>query len=247
MANELDAEVAAFRTRPLDGAPYTYVGSVRRRSRPVEPLASLGAEPFGLTDRSSSTPLGRGAPAHTGWADRQEQFGSGQPNLSSGHVPERARPVGHSRTDRIRVIADSTFGPHRSDSDEILRWLPILGPTSSTLAFVFARHAARSESCWPTAYESVHRGELPALGFGRRLVVTRHTLETLVGLNQPPATNDRSNRPRQPRRTRWVRVADSRIEHGHTGWAGPSRRTSTDLRIRRFGLTLTPAERSSKS
>jgi hypothetical protein len=29
-------------------------------------------------------------------------------------------------------------------------WLPILGPTASALAFIFARHAAQTESCWPT-------------------------------------------------------------------------------------------------
>jgi excisionase family DNA binding protein len=79
-----------------------------------------------------------------------------------------------------------------------------------------------------TAYESVHRGELPALRFGRRLVVTRHTLETMLGLNQASSTNDRSNRPRRPRRTRWVRLADSRIEQSRSDWAKPHRRTSTD-------------------
>jgi hypothetical protein len=55
-----------------------------------------------------------------------------------------------TRPDRIRVIADPTPGPHRTDSDDFLWWLPILGPTASILAFVFARHAARTESCWPT-------------------------------------------------------------------------------------------------
>jgi hypothetical protein len=55
-----------------------------------------------------------------------------------------------TRPDRIRVIADPTPGSHRTDSDEIVWWLPTLGPTAFTLAFVFARHAARSETCWPT-------------------------------------------------------------------------------------------------
>ena len=49
------------------------------------------------------------------------------------------------RPERIRVIADPTPGRHRTDSDEILWWLPIIGPTASALAFVFARHAARAE------------------------------------------------------------------------------------------------------
>jgi hypothetical protein len=54
------------------------------------------------------------------------------------------------RSDRIRVVADPTPGPHRTDTDEILWWLPILGPTASALAFIFARHAAHDETCWPT-------------------------------------------------------------------------------------------------
>jgi excisionase family DNA binding protein len=78
-----------------------------------------------------------------------------------------------------------------------------------------------------TAYESVHRGELPALRFGRRLVVTRHTLETMLGLNQPPPTNDPSNRTRPRRRTRWIRLADTRTERGHPDWAKSHRRSST--------------------
>jgi hypothetical protein len=55
-----------------------------------------------------------------------------------------------TRPDCLRVIADPTAGPHRTDSDEILWWLPTLGPTASALAFVFARHAAHGEMCWPT-------------------------------------------------------------------------------------------------
>jgi hypothetical protein len=55
-----------------------------------------------------------------------------------------------TRPDRIRVIADPGPGLHRTDSEELLWWLPILGPTASALAFLFARHATRAESCWPT-------------------------------------------------------------------------------------------------
>jgi hypothetical protein len=29
-------------------------------------------------------------------------------------------------------------------------WLPVIGPTASALAFIFARHARGPESCWPT-------------------------------------------------------------------------------------------------
>jgi hypothetical protein len=74
----------------------------------------------------------------------------------------------------------------------------------------------------------VHRGELPALRFGRRLVVTRHTLETLLGLTRPPAANERSNGTRRPRRTRWVRLADRRIQRGQPDWTEPRQRRSAD-------------------
>ena len=55
-----------------------------------------------------------------------------------------------TRPTSVRVIADHTPGPHRTDSDDLCWWLPILGPTASVLAFRFARHAAQAESCWPT-------------------------------------------------------------------------------------------------
>ena len=32
-----------------------------------------------------------------------------------------------------------------------------------------------------TAYECVHRGEIPSLTFGRRIVITRRDLEDLIG------------------------------------------------------------------
>jgi hypothetical protein len=50
----------------------------------------------------------------------------------------------------LRVIADDTPGPHRTDSDDICWWLPIIGPTATVLAHLFARHAAQAETCWPT-------------------------------------------------------------------------------------------------
>jgi hypothetical protein len=50
----------------------------------------------------------------------------------------------------VHAIADHTPGPHRTDSDEIFWWLPVLGPTASALAFIFARHTRQAESCWPT-------------------------------------------------------------------------------------------------
>jgi excisionase family DNA binding protein len=99
---------------------------------------------------------------------------------------------------------------------------PALPPDQ--LTFTIDETAALLGISISTAYESVHRGELPALRFGRRLVVTRHTLETMLGLNEPSPTDDRSNRTRQSRRTRWVRLADSR----HANSRPPRRRTSAD-------------------
>jgi hypothetical protein len=56
-----------------------------------------------------------------------------------------------TRPSLVRVIADHTPAVHRADSDDLWAWwLPIIGPTASTLAFLFARHAARAETCWPT-------------------------------------------------------------------------------------------------
>jgi excisionase family DNA binding protein len=95
------------------------------------------------------------------------------------------------------------------------------------LTFTIEEAAALLGISPSTAYEAVHRGELPALRFGRRLVVTRHTLETMLGLNQPPSTNDRTNRARQPRRTRWIRLPDGRITASTPDWARPRRPRST--------------------
>ncbi len=55
-----------------------------------------------------------------------------------------------TRPDTVRVIADHTPGPHRTDSDDLGWWLPIIGPTASVLAYRFARHAAHCDACWPT-------------------------------------------------------------------------------------------------
>jgi hypothetical protein len=55
-----------------------------------------------------------------------------------------------TRPTTVRVIADHTPGPHRTDSDDLWWWLPIIGPTASALAYLFARHAATAEASWPT-------------------------------------------------------------------------------------------------
>jgi excisionase family DNA binding protein len=58
-----------------------------------------------------------------------------------------------------------------------------------------------------SAYEAVHRGELPALRFGRRLVVTRTTLEKLLGLSEL-TTSGRPDRKERPRRAHWLLVSE---------------------------------------
>ena len=55
-----------------------------------------------------------------------------------------------TRPTSVRVIADHCDGPHRTDSDDIWWWLPVLGPTATVLAYLLARHAAYNETCWDT-------------------------------------------------------------------------------------------------
>ena len=43
------------------------------------------------------------------------------------------------------------------------------------------------------AYECVHRGEIPALTLGRRLLVTRTTLESMLGVLPETKPSDGTN------------------------------------------------------
>ena len=54
------------------------------------------------------------------------------------------------RPDQINVCLDTTPGPHRTDSDDVGWWLPLIGPTASVLAYVLARHTARTGTVWDT-------------------------------------------------------------------------------------------------
>ncbi len=56
-----------------------------------------------------------------------------------------------TRPARVRVFADHAPGPHRTDSDDIWWWLPVLGPTATVLAYLLARHAAYDDTDWDTA------------------------------------------------------------------------------------------------
>jgi hypothetical protein len=52
--------------------------------------------------------------------------------------------------DRLRVCFDTTPGAHRTDSDDIFWWLPIIGPTATVLAYTLTRHTARTGTAWDT-------------------------------------------------------------------------------------------------
>jgi hypothetical protein len=55
-----------------------------------------------------------------------------------------------TRPDHIHVCADTTPGVHRTDSDEIFWWLPVIGPTATVLAQVLARHTPTGGATWDT-------------------------------------------------------------------------------------------------
>jgi hypothetical protein len=55
-----------------------------------------------------------------------------------------------TRPERLIVVADHTPGAHRTDSEQIAWWLPVIGPTASALAFTLARHARNGETTWDT-------------------------------------------------------------------------------------------------
>lgn len=57
------------------------------------------------------------------------------------------------RPSKVRVIADDRPGPHRTDFDDLVWWLPVLGPTTSWLAYLLSRHAASAgEAVWDAEY-----------------------------------------------------------------------------------------------
>jgi excisionase family DNA binding protein len=74
------------------------------------------------------------------------------------------------------------------------------GLTPGQLTFTVREAAEVLGIAKSSAYEAARRGELPALRFGRRLVVTRTTLEKLLGLSEL-TTSGRPDRRERPRRT----------------------------------------------
>jgi hypothetical protein len=58
---------------------------------------------------------------------------------------------GTVRPDRLIVVADHTPGAHQADSEQIGWWLPVIGPTATTLAYTLARTARTGDTTWDTA------------------------------------------------------------------------------------------------
>ena len=50
----------------------------------------------------------------------------------------------------MHVCADTTPGEHRTDSDDIYWWLPVIGPTATVLAHTLARHTPAGGATWNT-------------------------------------------------------------------------------------------------
>ena len=78
-----------------------------------------------------------------------------------------------------------------------------------------------------TAYECAHRGELPVLRFGRRLVVTRSTLVRLLGDESMTTSNRTSDERERPSRNRWIRVSAEPTGAVAAEGTSPRRRRST--------------------
>jgi hypothetical protein len=79
-----------------------------------------------------------------------------------------------SRPSSVRVIADRTPGPHRTDSDQALWWWPVLGPCSAAVAFHLSRSAAIAETTWPA--EALAR----AVGLGTKCSKLWYSLDRLA-------------------------------------------------------------------
>lgn len=98
---------------------------------------------------------------------------------------------------------------------------------SGQLTFTISEAAALLGISTSTAYDCAHRGELPVLRFGRRMVVTRSTLQQLLGTETAGPSKAVSNERQRERRTRWIRVSDVPTDGTPPDWALPHRRRST--------------------
>ena len=60
-------------------------------------------------------------------------------------------PATVTRPDHLHVCTDTTRGAHRTDSDDIYWWLPIIGPTATVLAQTLARYTPTGGATWDTS------------------------------------------------------------------------------------------------
>lgn len=104
-----------------------------------------------------------------------------------------------TRPPTIHVCRDTTPGIHRTDTDQIRWWLPVIGPTATVLAQLFVRTTPRDGAVWQaeTLARTVGLG-----GSGRQLwnaldrlamfrFVTFHACDVLTIRTELPALTDR--------------------------------------------------------
>ena len=60
-------------------------------------------------------------------------------------------PLATVRPEALHVCTDTTPGVHRTDSDDIFWWLPIIGPTATVLAHTLAGHSPAGGATWNTS------------------------------------------------------------------------------------------------
>jgi hypothetical protein len=104
-----------------------------------------------------------------------------------------------TRPQTIHVCRDTTPGTHRTDSDEIAWWLPLIGPTPTVLAHLFSRTTPTTGATWQT--DTLAR--TVGLGGGLRQlwssldrlamfrVATFHSADVLTIRTELPALTDR--------------------------------------------------------
>jgi excisionase family DNA binding protein len=98
-----------------------------------------------------------------------------------------------------------------------------LGHQDNRLIYTIDEAAALLRISRSTAYECAHRGELPVLRLGRRVLVTRRALEQLLGIDRAGHADSRG-----PRRIRIVRGQAPRNDQDRPDWAKPHRRETTE-------------------
>ena len=104
-----------------------------------------------------------------------------------------------TRPQTIHVCRDTTAGTHRTDSDEIAWWLPVIGPTATVLARLFTRTTPPTGATWQT--DTLAR-TIGLGGGGRHLwnalerlamfhIVTFHSADVLTIRTELPALTGR--------------------------------------------------------